>query len=237
MKTATLKQKAVILGMLHRLCQDPQALVEIYLNYDCDSEAVDNIYEQFVISQIKSCCSCSSRSCSLINVISKLSTAPMPHGIQRSNDPTSPSLQPTTKVSHNTAVPPSLSVTALSVPGSLDTASLGLSEQQLKRQGLECLVAVLRSLVTWGTATTSPVDGNSTDLQTRSLNGEEGRQEVVTPDPSLDRLSGFPTSYDNTRQPTPELTDDPTKFESAKQKKTTLLEGVKKFNFKPKRVR
>ena len=46
MKTATLKQKSVILGMLQRLCEDPRALVEIYLNYDCDREAVDNIYEQ-----------------------------------------------------------------------------------------------------------------------------------------------------------------------------------------------
>ena len=46
MKTSTLKQKAMIVSMLQRLCQDPQALVEIYLNYDCDSEAADNIYEQ-----------------------------------------------------------------------------------------------------------------------------------------------------------------------------------------------
>jgi brefeldin A-inhibited guanine nucleotide-exchange protein len=46
MKTATLKQKSILLGMFARLCQDPQALVEIYLNYDCDSEAADNIYEQ-----------------------------------------------------------------------------------------------------------------------------------------------------------------------------------------------
>lgn len=50
MKTSTLKQKAVILNMLQRLCQDPQVLVEIYLNYDCDSEAADNIYEQYVLS-------------------------------------------------------------------------------------------------------------------------------------------------------------------------------------------
>ena len=50
MKTSTLKQKSVILGMLQRLGQDPQALVEIYLNYDCDSEAADNIYEQYVAS-------------------------------------------------------------------------------------------------------------------------------------------------------------------------------------------
>lgn len=46
MKTSTLKQKAVILSMLSRLCQDPQALVDIYINYDCDSEASDNIYER-----------------------------------------------------------------------------------------------------------------------------------------------------------------------------------------------
>ena len=48
MKTSTVKQKAVIMSMLQRLCENPQALVEIYLNYDCDSEAVDNIYEQCV---------------------------------------------------------------------------------------------------------------------------------------------------------------------------------------------
>lgn len=36
------------MSMLQRLCENPQALVEIYLNYDCDSEAVDNIYEQYV---------------------------------------------------------------------------------------------------------------------------------------------------------------------------------------------
>lgn len=48
MKTSTVKQKAMIMSMLQRLCENPQALVEIYLNYDCDSEAVDNIYEQCV---------------------------------------------------------------------------------------------------------------------------------------------------------------------------------------------
>ncbi len=52
MKTSTLKQKAIVLGMVQRLCQDPQALVEIYLNYDCDSEAADNIYEQSVLCDL-----------------------------------------------------------------------------------------------------------------------------------------------------------------------------------------
>lgn len=48
MRNATPKQKAVLLNMLSRLCQEPQALVEIYLNYDCDKDAIDNIYERFV---------------------------------------------------------------------------------------------------------------------------------------------------------------------------------------------
>jgi brefeldin A-inhibited guanine nucleotide-exchange protein len=46
MRNSTIKQKAVLLSMLSRLFQDPQALVEIYLNYDCDKDAIENIYER-----------------------------------------------------------------------------------------------------------------------------------------------------------------------------------------------
>ena len=49
MRNSTLKQKVTLLNMLHKLCQDPQALVEIYLNYDCDSDAPENIYEKYVL--------------------------------------------------------------------------------------------------------------------------------------------------------------------------------------------
>jgi brefeldin A-inhibited guanine nucleotide-exchange protein len=80
--------------------------------------------------------------------------------------------------------------------------------------------------------------GKADDAQngspTRSQHGDEGKRESSTPDGPTDRLS-VPSS-ETFRQPTPELVDDPTRFESAKQKKTTLLEGLKKFNFKPKRV-
>jgi hypothetical protein len=50
---------------------------------------------------------------------------------------------------------------------------------------------------------------------------------------SLDRLP-LP---DVARGGTPDITDDPSRFESAKQKKTTLMEGIKRFNQKPKKVR
>jgi brefeldin A-inhibited guanine nucleotide-exchange protein len=34
--------------MFAKLCEDPQTLVDIYLNYDCDRQALENIYERFV---------------------------------------------------------------------------------------------------------------------------------------------------------------------------------------------
>ncbi|KAF8076350.1 hypothetical protein FPV67DRAFT_1407470 [Lyophyllum atratum] len=211
MRTSTLKQKAVILGMLSRLCQDPQALVEIYLNYDCDSEAADNIYEH------------------LINIISKIGTTPSSLAHQRGNEPPSPALSPTSK-NQSMASTPSIS-SVLSVSGTMDTSVMGLSDSQLKRQGLDCLAAVLRSLVAWGTAAGKAAD-EPLATPARSHVGEE---VPITPEGSFDKLSTSIGSAETLRQPTPDLVDDPSKFESAKQKKTTLLEGIKKFNFKPKR--
>ncbi|KAF9462613.1 hypothetical protein BDZ94DRAFT_1260846 [Collybia nuda] len=215
MRTSTLKQKAVILGMLSRLCQDPQALVEIYLNYDCDSEAVDNIYEH------------------LINIISKIGTTPFTAAQQKANEPSSPALSPTNK-SQNAGAAPSLTTSVLSVSGTMDTSVLGLSETQLKRQGLECLAAVLRSLVAWGTAA-GKASEETLATPSKSQAGEDIRREPLTPDGSIDKIFAAGGSVETLRQPTPDIVDDPSKFESAKQKKTTLLEGVKKFNFKPKR--
>ena len=52
---------SVLLGVVvARLCRDPQALVEIYLNYDCDRSALENVYER------------------LMNTISRLVQAPPP---------------------------------------------------------------------------------------------------------------------------------------------------------------
>lgn len=134
-------------------------------------------------------------------------------------------------------MPPSLHANSMAGPAHVDTSNLGTSEPQLRRQSLECLVAVLKSLVAWGTTSTSSVDTSGDKEQAKSLPGEDIRTENVTPDHSMDRLSTTASVSESSRIPTPEqIADDPTKFESAKQRKTTLLEGIKKFNFKPKRV-
>ncbi|KLO19767.1 Sec7-domain-containing protein [Schizopora paradoxa] len=211
MKTATLKQKSVILGMLQRLCEDPRALVEIYLNYDCDREAVDNIYEH------------------LMNTISKIATVHNVAPAPKVPDPTSPALKPTGKGhDHSSNVPPALSTAALAVPGNADNANLGLSEQQLKRQGLDSLVAVLRSLVAWGTASGRGVTDTPSELQPPKPDG-------MASETSLDKP---PTPVNGThvsRVSTPEILDDPGRFENAKQRKTVLQEGLRKFAQKPKK--
>jgi len=169
-----------------------------------------------------------------MNVISKISTTPTT-ATQKANEPASPVPSPPSNRNQSTGAFPSLTTSVLSVSGTMDTSIMGLSEGQLKRQGLDCLVAVLRSLVAWGTATGKTTD-ETAHTPLKSQGGEEIRRDPVTPEASYDRLSVAGTSTETLRQPTPDLVDDPSKFESAKLKKTTLLEGIKKFNFKPKRV-
>lgn len=46
MKNSSVRQKSILLAVFGRLSQDPQALVDIYLNYDCDRASLGNIYER-----------------------------------------------------------------------------------------------------------------------------------------------------------------------------------------------
>jgi brefeldin A-inhibited guanine nucleotide-exchange protein len=120
----------------------------------------------------------------------------------------------------------------------MDTTNLGLSERQLKRQGLECLVSILKSLVVWGTVEKPLPSAEPQDTATlHSMASDEVRKDALSPEPSTDRLSMSMNQERRLSMLTMDLPDDPTKFENAKQKKTTLMEGVKKFNTKPKAVR
>lgn len=38
-------QKQQFMEILERLSADPRALVELYLNYDCDRSALENIFQ------------------------------------------------------------------------------------------------------------------------------------------------------------------------------------------------
>ena len=163
-----------------------------------------------------------------MNVISKMSTSHFPQS-QR-NEAQNP---PSTPVVRSQPIngPPSLSTAALGTPGNVDSVAYSPSEQQLRRQGLECLCAVLRSLVVWSTA------ARKTSSESVAENGQAEQSTRVTgmnSNPSLENLSTGVS--DPSRVATPDVADDPERFESAKQRKTILLEGLMKFNFRPIRV-
>jgi brefeldin A-inhibited guanine nucleotide-exchange protein len=251
MRTSTSQQKLVLLNMIQRLCQDPQALVEIYLNYDCDLNAAENIYER------------------LINIISKQSTsqygpaaakASSAVGSSQVNSPTQPISGRASQTSHT--LPPSLTTSALSeAAAGGDTA---LIEAKLHRQSLESLVHVLKSLVAWKDAANrtipttikSPGPGNTqTSISGLSVSDPTtsrtsfGVDDKIEPTVSSGGHTPVRTSSISGRgsvdvrlgTPVTEkaslFEDDPNRFESERIRKMTIAEGIKMFNSKPKRVR
>lgn len=123
------------------------------------------------------------------------------------------------------------------MPGTLETNGAVLSESLLKRQALECLVSVLRSLAAWGTTSAKSIIDAQKASSTEALETENGKLETRHSTSSVEKLV-LPLSGDPSRVSTPDLRDDdPDRFQNAKQRKTTLLAGIKKFNFKPKAVR
>lgn len=257
MRNSTAKQKGIVMSMVYRLCQDPQALVEVYLNYDCDSEALQNIYER------------------LMNIISKIGSAPLAPNNKAGAAAAAEAASASSPGGKNrwsnmsvSGVPPSLTTAALGASASSDAAkespaAAGAAEARLKRQGLDCLVEVLKSLVVWGTdpvktgaAAAAGANGTGTPSggepgaeasiaasQVKSRTSEDGATLLASSSTnrSMERLSSpaitEAAATTVVGSSTSSLVDDPGHFESAKLRKTTLLEGIKKFNFKPKRVR
>ncbi|WVF69296.1 hypothetical protein IAT40_004072 [Kwoniella sp. CBS 6097] len=230
MRHSTLRQKTIILSVFIRLCQDPQALVEIYINYDCDRAAPENIYEK------------------LMNIVSKIGQT---HFAPPSKEELGQGGSSKQATGHNgPAIPPSLSTSALAGDhGHNAPHYAGLSpETKLRRQSLECLVAALKSLVAWSTSNPSikavpenapraSEDGLGRHHPSDSTSGSTAQLAAPTPTWPADStirnsISGAASNGLNT----PDIgEDDVGRFESAKQRKNTLLDGIKKFNFKPKR--
>lgn len=235
MKTSTIKQKAVILNVLLRLSQDPQALVEIYLNYDCDRTAIENMYERLVES------------------VAKIGSTHFAGGKEGDIGAGGVGRNEGGRAGagdKGPVIPPSLTTSAMgggAAPGTNDIGGAKRGEAwahlspevKLRRQSLECLVTVLRSLVQWGTAAprASAAGGGVS-----SSAGGIGEDASGRNSEDVSREGGFGEnggSADRTGASSPTLAreeDDPERFESAKQRKSALMEGIKKFNFKPKRV-
>ncbi|CAG8451027.1 12392_t:CDS:10 [Ambispora gerdemannii] len=225
MRNSSTQQKYALLNILLRICNDPQGLVEIYLNYDCEREALDNIYER------------------IVNIVSKITTSYSTGIISSSSASTIPSFDPnkekdresnlsSSSSTANTSnkntgssspiviIPPSLTTTTVEKTKPPQSPSHIQAELVLKIQGLECLVSVLRSLVVW-CSNKSDEDGDATSKP--------------SPTSSIVSLGSQSANKNEKITSAWKAMDDPEQFENLKHRKQILQDGIKTFNFKPKR--
>lgn len=207
-KNAPMTQKLNVVGILNKFCADPRALVETYLNYDCDRN-VDNIFQ------------------AIVEDLSKFATSPVT---------VSPAHEQLFEERHARSnagdrqlrgvMTPPLSVAHI-VPHNEPEPDIP-RDYVMKRVALDSLVETLRSLVNWSQPGRPEVIAAANDSETR-LSGEEARESI---DPSTaDSLSRMDTP---TLPSTPIIDDDPEHLEKEKARKTALSNAIRAFNQKPK---
>lgn len=219
----------IVQHVFRRIAGDPRALVEIYLNYDCDRQALDNMYQRIIEHTARLA------GTPATGVTGTQQQAYLEHAKNRESS---------TSALHDWrergTLPPSLATASMGP----DRDSLGDQgyppEYALKMQSLECLVECLRSMVNWSQ------QGVTETASEKLLADTDGRSSVEEQRESIDtrggEMNGTP-SLDGV-PPTPGLRaaddsslaeDDPDELEKVKQKKTALNNAIRQFNYKPKR--
>lgn len=210
-KNAPITQKLYVVNVLNRLCGDPRALVETYLNYDCDRN-VDNIFQ------------------TIIEDLSRFATSPVaitPMLEQQYEEKHSRTAQGS-EWQLKGVLPPQLSVAHI-VPHSHDPDSDIPKDYAMKRVALDSLVEALRSLLDWSQPARPETNGGIQD-QDREGSGEDVRESM---DPSMnDNASRMETPIPPS---TPVIDDDFDQLEKEKARKTAMTNAIRAFNLKPKK--
>ncbi|KAG4254141.1 hypothetical protein FPRO06_11433 [Fusarium proliferatum] len=209
-RTAPLSQKLQFVTILNRLCADPKALVEIYLNYDCD-QTVDNIYQ------------------TIIEDLSKFSTTPLT--ITTINEQVYEEMRlkttPASEWQLKATLPPPLTVAHIAPHQEAEPDYP--KEYAIKRLSIEALVETLRSMVNWS----APIRGDPEPPRSENHDPKGSLDLRPSIDPSInDSISRVETPLPPS---TPILEDDPDQLEKEKARKTALMKGINQFNFKPKK--
>ncbi|KAK3502226.1 hypothetical protein B0T13DRAFT_523963 [Neurospora crassa] len=210
-RTAPLSQKLAFVSILKRLCEDPRALVEFYLNYDCDRN-VDNIFQRIVEDLSKFATS------------STTVTALQEQQYEENHA----KYGSASEWQMRNVLPPPLTVALIAQ--NTDTDGDIPKDYVLKRQALDSLVESLRSLLNWSHPGRPEVITTGTGISERRPSSDEIRESM---DPSImgESLSRLDTP---TMPSTPLLDDDPDQLEKEKQRKTALGNAIRVFNYKPK---
>lgn len=211
MKTSTHQQKLTFMNLLARLAHDPRALVELYLNYDCDRTAADNIYERIMIDLTR-----------ITATQVNLNATQQQWQDANQNQAERPKL----KRDHSRT--PSLSIK--SVAPKEQEADVLPQDYQLKLLGSRCLIDILKALVEWCEAGIALA---RQDVDAEDVEWPERASETSTPQP--ESISATPRRRGQTIAANESLKDDPTQFENLKLRKTAMTDAIKLFNFKPKK--
>jgi len=217
-KNSPASHKLYFTGILQRLCADPRALVETYLNYDCDRNVDINMFQ------------------TLIEDLQKAAGQPVSvFPIHQQQYEEIAARESNTEWQVKGILPPPLT-TANMVDNHQNTVDEIPKEYIIKRKSLDCLVDTLRSLVNWSQQGIADVTrGLETDVRgsTDTRVQDDYRESM---DPSVNDSSSRFTNGDTPTAPsTPITEDDPEQLEKEKQRKTALANAIKAFNFKPKR--
>ncbi|KAK1759021.1 hypothetical protein QBC47DRAFT_336644 [Echria macrotheca] len=209
-RNAPLSQKLIFVGILKRFCEDPRALVETYLNYDCDRN-VDNIFQ------------------TIIEDLSKFATSSVAISVaqEQQYEETHAKSSGGHEWQVKSVLPPPLSVALITTHHESDHDIP--KEYIMKRVALDSLVESLRSLVNWSQAGRPEANGMNGEVERRH-SGEDLRYSI---DPSAnDSASRLDTPI---LPSTPVIDDDPDQLEREKARKTAKTNAIKAFNYKPKK--
>lgn len=211
-RNAPASQKLYFMTILQRFCADPRALVETFLNYDCDRNVDNNMFQ------------------TLVEDLSKASSQAVmmnPTHQQQYEERTAKENNSDWQV--RGTMPPPLSTASMIDHNQTNPDEIP-KEYIVKRKALDCLVETLRSLVNWSQQGIADVTNN---LETDVRASEDFRESL---DPSGNDSSSRFTPGDTPIAPsTPIMEDDPEQLEKEKQRKTAMSNAIKQFNFKPKR--
>tara|TARA_R110002003_G_scaffold45_5_gene3491 strand:+ start:40138 stop:44316 length:4179 start_codon:yes stop_codon:yes gene_type:complete len=209
-RTAPAFQKQYVLTVFGRLAADPRALVEVYLNYDCDRTALDNMYQRVVEH---------------LSRISSTQVAITPVQQQAYQTEREKQARQMDWQSRGT-LPPSL--TTVSMNTSHEAEHAYPQEYAMKQDSLEALVEILRSLVNW--AQQALPESNRPTNQELRPSFDDLRVSTDTRN-----FSESPNVGVESGTVTPLAEDDYSQLEKAKHKKIALTNAIRQFNYKPKR--
>lgn len=179
LKTATPHQKRYFLVVVQRLCNDPRALIEFYLNYDCDT-SLPNICEK------------------LVDYLTKLALTRVEITPKQRAD-YKDYAQKTISTSALTQQP-LLSISKLSSQAALSDVTLPFPvEYGLKITSLNSIVGIMRSLNSWAQKGLTPDTRSSSFSNIRKRSGTNGSGSLPQINISNEEIDD-PQEFENLKQ-------------------------------------